>query len=96
MKKEGYQVSKKFEKYAKKVQEIPKKPTDDELLQLYGLFKQTKFGDNTTEKPSIFTLNLKAHSKWGAWNKNKGMTQENSEKEYILLCKKIIKKYMEE
>ena len=40
--------------------------TDDELKQIYALYKQGTIGDNTTEKPGM--LDLKAKAKWEAWN----------------------------
>lgn len=49
------------------------KLTDDELLQLYGLFKQASVGDNNTDKPGM--LDFKGKAKWEAWNKNKGKSQ---------------------
>lgn len=38
------------------------KMTDDELLQLYGLFKQASVGDNNTDKPGM--LDFKGKAKW--------------------------------
>jgi len=32
-----------------------KKPSNDELLQLYGLFKQATVGDVNTERPGLFS-----------------------------------------
>jgi diazepam-binding inhibitor (GABA receptor modulating acyl-CoA-binding protein) len=44
--------------------------TDDELLQIYSLFKQGSVGDNNTDKPGM--LDFKGKAKWEAWNKLKG------------------------
>ena len=38
-------------------------------------------GDNDTAKPGMF--NLQAKYKWDAWNKRKGMSQEEARTEYI-------------
>ncbi|GAO48404.1 hypothetical protein G7K_2577-t1 [Saitoella complicata NRRL Y-17804] len=59
-----------FTKAAEEVKNLSKKPTDDELLCLYGLFKQATIGDNNTDKPGMF--DLKGKYKWEAWNKLKG------------------------
>ncbi|GCA62739.1 hypothetical protein KIPB_005461, partial [Kipferlia bialata] len=46
-----------FTAAAERVQALPTKPTNDELLSLYGLFKQASVGDCNTPKPGM--LNLK-------------------------------------
>jgi acyl-CoA-binding protein len=42
----------------------------DDMLEMYGLFKQAKVGDNTTAKPGI--LDPKGRKKWEAWTSKKG------------------------
>lgn len=39
-----------FEKAAKEVNELKNKPSNDELLKLYGLYKQATVGDVNTGK----------------------------------------------
>jgi diazepam-binding inhibitor (GABA receptor modulating acyl-CoA-binding protein) len=65
--------------------------TNDELLQVYGLFKQANLGDNNTDKPGIFSLEAKA--KWGAWNDQKGKSKEQAANEYVALAKQLLIKY---
>ncbi|ODQ50908.1 putative acyl-coA-binding protein [Saitoella complicata NRRL Y-17804] len=76
-----------FTKAAEEVKNLSKKPTDDELLCLYGLFKQATIGDNNTDKPGMF--DLKGKYKWEAWNKLKGTSQEDAEKQYIALVEEL-------
>jgi diazepam-binding inhibitor (GABA receptor modulating acyl-CoA-binding protein) len=38
------------------------KMSDDELLQIYSLYKQGTVGDNTTDKPGM--LDFKGKAKW--------------------------------
>ncbi|KAK7208131.1 acyl-CoA-binding protein [Myxozyma melibiosi] len=80
-----------FQAAADAVQKLPSKPTDDELLSLYGLFKQATVGDNDTPKPGVF--DLKGKYKWNAWDKLKGKSTEEAEKEYIALAESLIAKY---
>ena len=47
--------------------------SNDDLLALYGLYKQATAGDNTTDKPSFYQLEAK--SKWEAWNTRKGLSK---------------------
>ena len=56
-------------------------PSKDELLLMYGLFKQVNFGPNTTSAPGIWKM--KARAKWGAWKKHGNMTAEEAEVQYI-------------
>ncbi|CAG8488766.1 13639_t:CDS:2 [Ambispora leptoticha] len=60
-----------FIKAAGDVKNLPTKPTDEQLLELYGLYKQAIFGDNETPKPGMF--DLKGKAKWEAWTKKKGI-----------------------
>ncbi|AHY79403.1 AQG_2a_G0020620.mRNA.1.CDS.1 [Saccharomyces cerevisiae] len=84
-------VSQLFEEKAKAVNELPTKPSTDELLELYALYKQATVGDNDKEKPGIF--NMKDRYKWEAWENLKGKSQEDAEKEYIALVDQLIAKY---
>ncbi|CDO92260.1 unnamed protein product [Kluyveromyces dobzhanskii CBS 2104] len=76
---------------AKAVNELPSTPNNDELLQLYGLYKQATVGDNTKAKPGMF--NLKDRYKWDSWELLKGTSQEDAEKQYIEFVDLLIKKY---
>lgn len=84
-------VSQLFEEKAKAVNALPTKPDTDELLKLYGLYKQATVGDNDKEKPGIF--NMKDRYKWDSWEQLKGMSQEDAEKEYIEFVDELISKY---
>jgi diazepam-binding inhibitor (GABA receptor modulator, acyl-CoA-binding protein) len=74
--------------YAKK---IIGKRTNDELKELYGLFKQATIGDVNISKPGL--LDFKGRDKWNAWNQKKGLSKHTSEVNYITLINNLIKKY---
>lgn len=63
--------------------------SNDDLLALYGLYKQATVGDNATDKPSFYQLEAK--SKWEAWNTRKGLSTAEAEAQYIALVKKLLK-----
>ncbi|ESW96541.1 hypothetical protein HPODL_03162 [Ogataea parapolymorpha DL-1] len=84
-------VSQEFTDKAAAVQNMAKRPNDDELLQLYGLYKQATVGDNTTDKPGVF--DFKGKYKWEAWKKLEGTSQEEAEKKYIALVDELQAKY---
>jgi diazepam-binding inhibitor (GABA receptor modulator, acyl-CoA-binding protein) len=64
--------------------------SNDELLKLYGIYKQSLFGKNTTNKPSIF--NYKGLLKWNAWTSESVLTQQEAKQEYIKYVNKLLKK----
>ncbi|KAJ3108668.1 Acyl-CoA-binding domain-containing protein 1 [Phlyctochytrium planicorne] len=76
-----------FAQAAADVKNLTYKPSNEELLELYALFKQGIVGDNTTDKPGFFDLQGKA--KWDAWTKLKGTSKEEAQAKYIELVKKL-------
>lgn len=65
--------------------------SNDELLSLYGWYKQATEGDNKTDKPGMFSFEAKA--KWEAWNKCSGKSQEAAREEYIRIAKELLTKH---
>jgi len=47
-----------FEKAAADAKSFAKRPSDDVLLQLYGLYKQAISGDNTSGTEEVFSSQL--------------------------------------
>ncbi|MBM4315875.1 MAG: acyl-CoA-binding protein [Deltaproteobacteria bacterium] len=80
-----------FENAAKEIQQITKRPSNDELLHLYALFKQATEGDVTGSRPGIF--DLKGCAKFDAWAKMKGKSKDGCQKEYVNLVETLKKKY---
>ncbi|TNN02581.1 peroxisomal carnitine O-octanoyltransferase isoform X2 [Takifugu flavidus] len=68
-----------FEKIAEDVKKVKTRPTDQELLDLYGLYKQAIVGDVNTDRPGL--LDLKGKAKWDAWESRK-VRPFASEKEF--------------
>ncbi|KAK2839375.1 hypothetical protein Q5P01_013115 [Channa striata] len=81
----------KFETAAAEVKQLKAKPTEDEMLQVYALFKQATVGDVNTARPGMFDFTGKA--KWDAWEKLKGKGKEDSMNEYISLVEQLKQKY---
>ena len=65
--------------------------TDDELLQIYSLFKQGSIGNVNTDRPGM--LDFKGKAKWDAWEKLKGKSTADAQQEYIALAKTLLAKY---
>ena len=85
------ELDNKFHKAASDAKKLTQKPSDNELLSLYGLYKQSLIGDNITPSPSIF--DFKGKYKWDAWNKNKGVSKKVAMLTYIDYVGKLQAKY---
>jgi diazepam-binding inhibitor (GABA receptor modulator, acyl-CoA-binding protein) len=81
------------EQFAKATKDIKKIPTleQEELLLVYGYYKQALFGDCNIEKPSFF--NFKETAKYDAWMERKGTNKEKAMKHYIKIVTTLLRDY---
>ncbi|KAH8376908.1 hypothetical protein KR093_002070, partial [Drosophila rubida] len=77
-----------FDQAAEDVKNLNSTPADNDLLELYSLYKQAKVGDCNTDKPGF--LDFKGKAKWEAWNKIKGMSNGDAQAAYIAKVKSLI------
>jgi diazepam-binding inhibitor (GABA receptor modulating acyl-CoA-binding protein) len=75
-----------FESATRRAKELPHQ-SNDALLELYGLFKQSTEGDVSVEKPGIF--DFVGAAKYDAWDKRRGMTREEAMQAYVDLVDKL-------
>jgi len=80
-----------FQKAAEEVKKFTKRPSDEEMLEIYGLYKQATTGDNTTSQP--WAVQLEARAKWDSWTKYKGMSSEEAKRKYVELVNKLKPQY---
>ncbi|KAM9691734.1 acyl-CoA-binding domain-containing protein 7-like [Dama dama] len=80
-----------FDKAAKDVRKLKTRPDDEELKEIYGLYKQSVTGDIDIECPAL--LDLKGKAKWEAWNLQKGLSKEDAMSAYISKARELIEKY---
>lgn len=80
-----------FEKAVAQSKELTKRPSNEELLQLYALYKQATDGDVTGDRPGGF--DFKAIAKFDAWAEVKGKSKEDAMKEYIALMARLYQQY---
>ncbi|KAG9526191.1 hypothetical protein KCU77_g5915, partial [Aureobasidium melanogenum] len=84
-----------FKKAVEDSRKLQAKPSDDELLQLYGLFKQGTQDPpiESSDKPGMF--DLKGKAKRNAWQKlvDEGVTPEDAQKKYVALVESLKKKH---
>lgn len=61
--------------------------SNDNLLALYGLYKQASSGDVSGKRPGVF--DLKGRAKHDAWTAQKGKNKQDAMHEYIELVDKL-------
>jgi len=67
--------------------DLTTRPSNEDLLELYALFKQATEGDVTGDKPTGF--DFKAIAKYSAWEGKKGVGKEQAMTDYIALMKRL-------
>lgn len=76
-----------FNKAANHVQKLAASTDTKTLLTLYGYYKQATEGPCNTPKPSWY--DMKAKSKWEAWNSLKDLPRDKAKDLYIETVKKL-------
>ena len=76
-----------FEQAAAQSKALAQKPSNETLLQLYSLYKQSTEGDVNGESPNMFDFVAKA--KYEAWSAIRGKSKEAAMQEYIDLVNKL-------
>jgi acyl-CoA-binding protein len=80
-------INSRFEQAGIAAKSLPQRPDNDTLLQLYALFKQGSTGDVSGDKPGLF--DFVGAAKYEAWERLKGVTQEDAQERYIDLVTKL-------
>jgi len=80
-----------FQQAVDKTKTFTKRPSNQELLDIYSLFKQASDGDVTGERPSGF--DFKAIAKFDAWESQKGKSKTQAMEEYVSLVNKLAESY---
>ena len=71
----------------KSVNNLKTRPSDEDLLFLYGHFKQATEGNCNKSKPLF--INFKECAKWDAWNKLMNLPKEEAMLLYIKKVKEL-------
>lgn len=80
-----------FTDAGERIKTLTERPTNEELLQLYALFKQATEGDVNGPKPGMF--DFKGAAKYQYWEKLKGMAQPDAKQGYVDLVNSLLEKY---
>ena len=81
-------IKEQFEKAALESKELAQKPSNETLLQLYSLYKQSTGGDVTGEAPSN-PFDFVNKAKYDAWQAIKGTTSDAAMQQYVDLVNKL-------
>jgi diazepam-binding inhibitor (GABA receptor modulator, acyl-CoA-binding protein) len=84
-------LNQQFEEAAAKSKEMTRRPSNEELLQLYALYKQGSEGDVTGDRPGGF--DFKAIAKFDAWEELKGKAKDQAQQEYVQLVNRLLQQY---
>ena len=76
-----------FDDAAQRVTKLDYRPTNEQLLKLYGLYKQASEGDVRSERPGGF--DFKGIAKYDSWASLRGMSQEEAMQSYIDLVEEL-------
>ncbi|MCC3151989.1 acyl-CoA-binding protein [Hymenobacter sp. BT770] len=76
-----------FEAASQRAQQLPSKPSNMVLLQLYGLYKQATEGDVSGDRPGGF--DFKAMAKYDAWASLRGTSKDAARQQYVELVSEL-------
>jgi diazepam-binding inhibitor (GABA receptor modulating acyl-CoA-binding protein) len=82
------EIKEQFEQAVANSKGLSEKPSNETLLQLYSLYKQSTEGDAGENAPAN-PFDFVAKAKYEAWSGLKGKSKEDAMKEYVELVNKL-------
>ena len=76
-----------FAEAQERVKKLARRPSNEQLLELYGLFKQAIEGDARGSRPGM--LDLVGRAKWDAWAARKGTSSDEAKRLYASLVEEL-------
>ncbi len=76
-----------FQTAASESKQLPSRPDNNTLLQLYSLYKQATAGDVSGKRPGRFSPVDRA--KFDAWAKQQGMPTDEAMQQYVDLVERL-------
>lgn len=76
-----------FQRAVERSKTLTQRPSNEDLLDLYALFKQATEGDVTGDRPGGF--DFKAIAKFDAWSSKKGMKADQAMQDYVKLVERL-------
>lgn len=81
------ELEQQFEQASTTAKQLPEKPDNETLLELYAFYKQGCSGDVTGEKPGFF--DFVGVAKYDAWEKIQGMQADEAKQKYVDLVTRL-------
>ena len=78
-----------FEDAQKRVKTLSQTPSNDDLLELYALYKQATAGDVSGSRPGM--MDFKGRAKFDAWAKKKGTSKDQAMTAYVAVVDRLKK-----
>lgn len=78
-----------FAEAQERVKRLARRPSNEQLLALYGLYKQATEGDSKGSRPGI--LDPKGRAKFDAWAARRGTGEAEAKKAYVALVQELAK-----
>lgn len=76
-----------FEQAARESTELPSRPDNNTLLQIYALYKQASVGDVNTKRPGM--TDFVGRAKYDAWAALKGKSAGDAMQDYVDLVESL-------
>jgi len=76
-----------FEDAQARVKNLSKAPSNEDLLELYALYKQATAGDVSGSRPGM--MDFKGRAKFDAWTGKKGISKDKAMESYVALVDRL-------
>jgi diazepam-binding inhibitor (GABA receptor modulator, acyl-CoA-binding protein) len=76
-----------FDDAQRRVKALSRTPTNDELLELYSLYKQATAGDVSGSRPGL--MDFRGRAKFDAWTRRKGTSKDAAMTAYVALVDRL-------
>ena len=83
-------LEEKYEAAKKRVMELPERPSNEKMLEIYSLAKQAEIGDINIDKTAMF--DFVAAAKYNSWSKKKGIAKEVAMQQYVDFIESLFQK----
>ena len=67
--------------------------SNDELKEIYALYKQATVGDINIDRPGMLSMDFKAKAKWDSWKAKEGMSQDDAKTKYMEYANEMVGKH---
>jgi diazepam-binding inhibitor (GABA receptor modulating acyl-CoA-binding protein) len=71
-----------------RVKTLKTAPSNDQLLELYALYKQGTAGDVSGARPGM--MDFKGRAKFDAWASKRGLSKDKAQEQYVALVNKLV------